>query len=164
VTVVTYMSPTRHFITPLLAFPRKYRKQELINYTAPRSIHACHLSWWIQSKIIFFPVVSSFHQTNKADKRRSCYLVLDGHYSRTRNLEVIMLARENHVDVICLPPHSSHKMQPLDKALMGPPENILRPRNWKTAPFTPRASRRRLPNWRTIRKYKQPSCFRQDSG
>jgi hypothetical protein len=36
----------------------------------------------------------------------------------TQDLEVITLARENHVDIICLPRHSSHKMQPLD--FMGP--------------------------------------------
>ena len=42
------------------------------------------------------------------------------HYSHTRNLEVIPLARENHVDIICFPPHNSHKMRPLDKAFIGP--------------------------------------------
>ena len=68
----------------------------------------------------FFPVVSSFHQIYKADKKDNVILVLDEHYSHTRNLEVITLARENHVDIVCLRPHSSHKMQPLDKAFMGP--------------------------------------------
>jgi hypothetical protein len=33
------------------------------------------------------------------------------------------------VFIICVPPHSSHKIQPLDKAFKGPPENILFPRN-----------------------------------
>ena len=47
----------------------------------------------------FLPVVSSFHQTYKANKRRSFILVPDGHYSHTTNLEVIILARENHVDI-----------------------------------------------------------------
>jgi len=45
---------------------------------------------------------------------------MDGHYSHTGNLEIITLARENHVDIIYLPPYSSHKMQLLDKAFMGP--------------------------------------------
>ena len=35
-------------------------------------------------------------------------------------MKVFTLARENHVDIICLPTHSNHKMQPLDKAFMGP--------------------------------------------
>jgi hypothetical protein len=47
-------------------------------------------------------------------------LLLDGHYSHTRNLEVNTLAQENHVDIICLPPHGSHKMHPLDRTFMGP--------------------------------------------
>ena len=55
----------------------------------------------------FFPVVSSFHQTYKADKEDPVIFALDAHYSHTRSLEVITLARENHVDIICLPPHSS---------------------------------------------------------
>jgi len=45
-------------------------------------------------------------------------VVLDGHYSHTRNMEVINLARENHVDIICLLLHSSHKMQHLYKAFI----------------------------------------------
>ena len=73
VTVVKSVSPTGHFILPLLVFPRKCMKPELTHGTPPGSIHACHPSGWKQSEI-FFPVVSSFHQTYKADKRRSCYL------------------------------------------------------------------------------------------
>ena len=70
--------------------------------------------------VTFFPVVSSFYQPYKADKKDPVILVLDGHYSHTRNLKVITLAREDYVDIICHPPYSSHKMQPLDKTLMGP--------------------------------------------
>ena len=72
VIVITSMSPTVHFIPPLLVFPRKNMKQEVMNGTLPGSIHACHPSGWIQRD--FFPVVSSFLQTYKANKRRSCYL------------------------------------------------------------------------------------------
>jgi hypothetical protein len=60
-----------------------------------------------------------FIKHTKPTKEDSVILVLDRHYSHTRNLEVITLSQENHVDNICLPPHSSHKMQPLDKAFMG---------------------------------------------
>jgi hypothetical protein len=46
VTVITCMSPTGHFIPPLLVIPRKNMKQELMNGTQPGSIHACHPSGW----------------------------------------------------------------------------------------------------------------------
>ena len=117
-TVIACMSPTGHFFPPLLVFPRKNMNQELMNGTPPGSIHACHPSRWIQSEI--FSQQFLHFIKHKADKRRSCILVLDEHYSNTRNLEVITLARENHVDIICLTPHSNHNMQPLDKAFMGP--------------------------------------------
>ena len=110
VTVVNCVSPTGRFTPPLLVFPRKNMKQELMNGTPPASIHTCHPSVWLQSEI-FSPVVPSFHQTYTADKRRSCYLSTGRALStHTRNLEVITLARENHVDIIGLPSHSSHKM------------------------------------------------------
>ena len=67
----------------------------------------------------FFHWFLNFIQHTKPTKEDPVILVLDGHYSHTRNLEVITLTRENHVDIICLPPHSSHKMLPLDKAFMG---------------------------------------------
>jgi len=51
VTVVNCVSPTGQFIPPLLVFPRKYNKQELMNGTPPGSIHVCHTSGWIQSEI-----------------------------------------------------------------------------------------------------------------
>ena len=51
VTVVTCLSPTGHIIPPLLVFPRKIMKEELMNGTPPGSIHACHSSGWIQSEI-----------------------------------------------------------------------------------------------------------------
>lgn len=47
-------------------------------------------------------------------------LVLDGHHTHCRNLEMIKLARHNFVEIVCLLPHSTHHMQPLDKTLMGP--------------------------------------------
>ena len=119
VIVVTSISSTGHFIPPLLVFPRKNMKLELMNGTPPASIHACHPSGWIKSEI-FFQRLLHFIKRTKSTKEDPVILVLYGHYSHTRNLEVVTLARENHVDIICLPPHSSHKMPPVDKAFMGP--------------------------------------------
>lgn len=46
-------------------------------------------------------------------------LLLDGHYSHTQNIELINLAKQNIVTIVSLPPHCSHKLQPLDKTFMG---------------------------------------------
>jgi len=90
VTVINCMSPNGHFILPLLVFPRKNMKQELKNGTPPGSIHACHPSGWIQSKI-FSQWFLHFIKHTKLTKEDPVILVLDGHYSNTENLEVITL-------------------------------------------------------------------------
>jgi hypothetical protein len=61
-----------------------------------------------------------FIKHTKPTKHDPVILVVDAHYTHTRNLEVITLAPENLVDIICIPPHSSHKMQPLDNAFLEP--------------------------------------------
>jgi len=71
VTVVNCMSPTGHFIPPLLVFPRKNMKQELMNGTPPGSIHACHPSGWIQSEI--FP--SGFFISSNIQSRQKKILL-----------------------------------------------------------------------------------------
>ncbi|KAJ8959213.1 hypothetical protein NQ318_022475 [Aromia moschata] len=47
-------------------------------------------------------------------------LILDGHLSHTKNLDVILKARENFVTLLCLPPYTTHKLQPLDVGVMFP--------------------------------------------
>jgi len=96
VTVITCMSPTGHFIPPLLVLPRKNMEQELMNGTLPGSIHMCHLSGWMQSEI-FSQWFLHFIKYTKPTKEDSVILVPDRHYSHTRNLEVITSARENHL-------------------------------------------------------------------
>jgi hypothetical protein len=46
-------------------------------------------------------------------------LLLDGHASHI-GLELVQLAKENQVHILCFPPHSSHLYQPLDVAVYSP--------------------------------------------
>jgi hypothetical protein len=46
-------------------------------------------------------------------------LFLDGHASHI-SIPVIQLAIEKNIDIICLPPHSTHALQPLDVAVFAP--------------------------------------------
>ena len=47
-------------------------------------------------------------------------LLLDGHSSPIKNLDVIDLAKTNGVIILCFPPHCTHRIQPLDVAFMKP--------------------------------------------
>ena len=50
-----------------------------------------------------------------ADKK--VLLVLDGHSTHVKNLKAIELARKENVIMLCLPPHTTHKIQPLVRTL-----------------------------------------------
>lgn len=78
-----------------------------------------HQSGWVQTDI-FTAWFQHFLKFVKPSKENPVLLILDGHYSHTKNLNLIDLARENHVSIMSLPPHSSHKLQPLDRSFMGP--------------------------------------------
>jgi hypothetical protein len=73
VTVVTCMIANGHSIPSLLVFTRKKHETRTDEW---------HTAWinprvsslGVDTKRNFHPVVSSFHQTYKAYKRRSCYL------------------------------------------------------------------------------------------
>ena len=47
-------------------------------------------------------------------------LILGGHYSQTRNMEIIEKVKVNHISLVCLPPKTTHRLQPEDRTFMGP--------------------------------------------
>ena len=47
-------------------------------------------------------------------------LLLYGHMTHVKNMSLIKLAKENHVTVLIFPPHSTHRLQPLDVTFMKP--------------------------------------------
>jgi hypothetical protein len=51
ITVVACMNASGHCVPPLIVFPRKNMQVELMDGTAPGSIHARHISGWIQADI-----------------------------------------------------------------------------------------------------------------
>ena len=46
-------------------------------------------------------------------------LILDGHSSH-ESLDILMKAMEENIHILALPPHTTHALQPLDKAVFGP--------------------------------------------
>lgn len=119
ITVITCMSAGGSFVPPYFIFPRKNSHPLLMKDAPPGAKSSCHLSGWVQIPI-FTNWFKHFLEFTKLTKEDPVLLILDGHYSHTRNIEVLDLARENGVVILSLPPHSTHKMQPLDKTFMGP--------------------------------------------
>lgn len=118
-TFVVCMSAGGNFIPPFVIFPRRRMKAELQDGAPPGTMIACHPSGWMQSDI-FLQWFDHFLAHAKPSVADPVLLILDGHSTHSKNLAFIEKARENHTTVVCLPPHCSHKMQPLDVSFMGP--------------------------------------------
>ena len=106
------MGVTGSFIPPLFIFPMVRMKDELMYGAPPGLLYECHITGWMQMDIFttWFKhfILSSELQNNPV------LLILDGHSTHTKKLELIDLAREKGVVFLCLPLHCSHRMQPLD--------------------------------------------------
>ena len=47
-------------------------------------------------------------------------IIMDGHKTHTKNLDLINFARDNGLILLSLLPHTSHKLQPLDQIFFKP--------------------------------------------
>jgi hypothetical protein len=90
-----------------------------MNGAPTTSISAVHPSDWMQVDI-FTKLFGYFIHFFKPAADDLILLIADGHYSHTKNLDVMDKAREHSVATFILPPHSTHKMQPLDIGFMKP--------------------------------------------
>ena len=68
----------------------------------------------------FFTWIQHFHSNVQSSKEHPVLQILDGHNSHTKNIQAIEFARENGIHMISLPPHTTHRLQPLDRSFFGP--------------------------------------------
>jgi hypothetical protein len=76
-------------------------------------------SEWMQ-KELFEKWFHHFLTFTRASKENPTLLIMDGHKTHTQNIAVIDKARDHGLTLVCLPPHCSHRMQPLDVSFMAP--------------------------------------------
>lgn len=68
---------------------------------------------------LFLEWLVHFQAQVKSTESDPVLLILDNHTSHT-SLQAILFAREHYIHMISLPPHSSHKTQPLDRCFFKP--------------------------------------------
>ena len=109
-TVMTCVSAAGLSIPPMIIYPRVRLTEGLKTGAHPGPFFACSKSGWITQELFlewFRFFVRSIPPT------RPVLLIFDGHSSHI-SLELIELAQEQDVHLLCLPSHTSHLLQPLD--------------------------------------------------
>ena len=123
ITVLACCSASGNAIPPLVIFEGKIFKEELAAGEIPGTMYALSKSGWIDSEI--FDLWFTDHFLPHAPGGRPILLLLDGHSSHY-NPETINRAAEEKIIIFCLPPHTSHRTQPLDKGCFSPLKSCWR--------------------------------------
>jgi len=120
ITLMFAMNVTGHFVPPLFIFPRKKmdKYNRLMIGAPPQSIAIPHESGWMNGDI-FLHWLQHFKQHVQPSKENPVLLILDGHASH-KELTVIEYARKNYIHMLSTPPHTTHKLQPLDRTFFKP--------------------------------------------
>jgi len=119
ITIICAMNAAGTFVPPMIIFPRKNMTNALMKGAPPGSIGVAHPSGWVQTNL-FTQWFKHFIDKTNPSKNKPILLLLDGHYSHTKNIDLINLASEYFIKIILFPPHTTHKLQPLDRSFMGP--------------------------------------------
>ncbi|GFY52851.1 casein kinase I isoform alpha [Trichonephila inaurata madagascariensis] len=84
----------------------------------PGTVGTTHISGWSNAKI-FVEFLKHFISHVKCSVNQPVLLLLDNHESHV-SIEAITLAKEHGIVMLTFPPHTSHKLQPLDRGVFGP--------------------------------------------
>lgn len=118
ITLMCAMSVAGGFIPPMFIFPRK-RLTPLLEKDGPTgALYKCSDSGWINENV-FLDWLSHFKHHAKPSADEHVLLILDNHASHI-SLSIYDYCKSNHIHMLSLPPHTSHKMQPLDVSFYGP--------------------------------------------
>ena len=116
-TVLSCVSATGFTVPPMMIYPRKTCVRDKLKEGAyPNTLFVSSESGWVNAELF----VKWFEFFLKCiPPMRPVLLIQDGHSSHI-SIELIEMARENHVCLLCLPAHTSHILQPLDVGVFNP--------------------------------------------
>ena len=118
VTLEYCVNAVGNMIPPLFVFPRVNFREHFLNGAPTGAIGRASRSGWMNEDL-FSDFMQHFMQHTRCTKERRVLLILDNVEAHI-TIKTIDLARENGIVLLTLPPHTSHRLQPLDRAVYGP--------------------------------------------
>ena len=109
-TLLCCVSASGQALPPFMIYPRKRMSEKLQEGCVPGTVFACSGNGWVTQEL-YLQWFKFF--TANVPPARPVLLIEDGHASHI-SIEVIELARDNDIHLLCLPSHTTHLLQPLD--------------------------------------------------
>lgn len=118
VTLCIAINEVGNSIPPLFIFPRKNFQDHFIRDGPPGCVGTANKSGWMQEDE-FIVFIKHFAKHTRQSETNKVLLLLDNHFSHL-SIQLINFCRENYITLLSFPPHTSHKLQPLDRTVFGP--------------------------------------------
>lgn len=118
VTLIASINAIGNHIPPMMIFPKVNFKPHLIKGGPIGTIGGANPSGW-SDKRLFLEYLELFKNHVKPTVEYPIILLLDNQSSHV-NVNAINFCKNNGILMITFHPHTSHKMQPLDRTVFGP--------------------------------------------
>ncbi|XP_012555022.1 uncharacterized protein LOC105843781 [Hydra vulgaris] len=118
VTMIGCINALGNFIPPFLIFPRVHFRSHIFKGAPTGTKGEANPTGWINTEI-FLKWFDHFVQYRHPSQHHLLLLIMDNHKSHI-SIELMDKAKESYVVLLTLPPHCSHKLQPLDRSVFGP--------------------------------------------
>ena len=118
VTVINTISASGTVLPPMFVFPRVKYKEHFLRGAPHGSVGAATRTGWINEEI-FLKYLLHFIKETRCSNEKPVLLIMDNHEAHI-SIKTIDLAKENGITILTIPPHTSHRLQPLDRAVYGP--------------------------------------------
>ncbi|KAB0803126.1 hypothetical protein PPYR_00096 [Photinus pyralis] len=118
ITALCAMSATGGFIPPMMIYPRLRHSPALEKDGPVGALYKCSKNGWITEEL-FVSWLSHFCEHSKPSENEKVLLILDNHSSHI-SLAGYEYCKKNNIVMLSIPPHSSHRIQPLDVSFFGP--------------------------------------------
>lgn len=118
ITICAFVNAAGEAFPPVYLFPRKRNHPEYMEGCFEGSVAFFNQKGYMNTDT-FLKTLEHFKIQTAASKDNQILLILDNHVSHL-SLDAIKFCRENGIHMLTLPPHTSHRTQPLDVAVFAP--------------------------------------------
>lgn len=119
VTIICCMNASGNkFIAPMFIFPRKRMTPALEKHGPLGAIYSCSDTGW-SNEVLFLEWLHHFAKSVKPSVEDPVLIIMDNHSSHI-SLGIFNFCKSKGIVLVTLPPHTSHKLQPLDLTFFGP--------------------------------------------
>lgn len=118
VTFVGIINAAGRALPPVYVVPRMRNPEEYITGAPASSQILNNKSGWM-TKDLFTKVLEHMKTHSHCSKEQPILLLLDNHESHV-SYESIRFCKENGISLLSFPPHTTHRLQPLDVGVFGP--------------------------------------------